>query len=576
MSLRWKLSLLSAALIIFVVGISAYFSYRSVSRAVEQTVAEYSSQMAENTAKHVDAAAYKKFLAQPVEGELYWKMRNELNDVREKTRALYITTVAAQDGQVRILLDGQPAGSAIASPIGEPTEALNIEQVEAVMRGEKLRMGLVHDEKYGDYLPATAPIKDGAGQVIGVLEMDIGAPFVNQLVQDVIVGNIPTFLVTSTALVLLSATLFALLVRRSLRPLQDVTEAAEKIAAGDFSTPIEEKVTAAVGRRDEVGKLAHSFQVMEDTLAGFLRSVRTSVDEVAVSAEGLSAATGQSEASAAQVADTIQEVADGSARQNERARDIVRMMQQALHDVGTGKEQAEHNRHSTRRAVSISCQGQEAIRQAEAHMPIISRSVSQACETMERLTQRSEQIGDIVTVITGIASQTNLLALNAAIEAARAGEHGRGFAVVADEVRRLAEQSNTAAQKITELVQMILQGMDQTVLSMRESEQAVAEQIELVQEGGRSLGAIATCIQAVEEDSHVMAQSFDRIETTVEGVLRHIEEITSILEEASSAAQEVVASAQEQSATVQEIAASAGDMAHIARRLRGELEKFSL
>ncbi|BAU28804.1 methyl-accepting chemotaxis protein [Aneurinibacillus soli] len=575
MSLRRKLFLLSASLIIFVVGMSAFFSYRSVSRAVEQTVAEYSSRMAENTAKYVDTAAYKKFLAQPVEDETYWKLRRELNDIREKTGALYITTVEVRNNQVRILLDGQPKNSNIASPIGESTDALSTEQVAAVMRGETLRMHLVHDEKYGDYLPAVAPVRDKAGQVIGVLEMDMSASFVNELVQGIIMENIPTFVLTSVVLVLISTALFSWLVRRSLRPLQDVTETAEKIAAGDFSTPMKPNVTVSASQRDEVGRLAHSFQVMEATLAEFLRDVKTSVDGVAADAERLSAATEQSEANSVQVAHTIQEVADGSMQQNERARDIVRMMKHARDVVGTGKKQVEQNSHRTQQAASISRQGHQAIRHAVEHMPAISNSVGQACETMDRLTERSSQIGDMVTVITSIASQTNLLALNAAIEAARAGKHGRGFAVVADEVRMLAEQSNGAARQITELVRVILSEMDHTVLSMRASEQAVAEQIELLHEGGHALDAMAACMKDKEEDSRGMAQSFSEIELTVENVLAHIEEITEILEEAASAAQEVVAVAQEQSATVQEIAANAEDMAQISQHLRGELGKFT-
>ncbi|WCN36627.1 methyl-accepting chemotaxis protein [Aneurinibacillus uraniidurans] len=575
MSLRRKLFLLSASLIIFVVGISEVFSYRSVNRAVEQTVAEYSSRMAENTVAHMDTETYKKFLARPADDETYWKLRRELNDLREKTGALYITTVEVRNNQVRILLDGQPKDSKIASPIGEPTEALSAEQVAAVMKGETLSMHLVHDEKYGDYLPAVAPIRDQTGQVIGVLEMDMSASFVNDLVQGAIIDNIPTFVPTSVGLVCVSTLLFSWLARRSLRPLQDVTETAEKIAAGDFSSPVKQKITIADNSQDEVGRLSHAFQLMETTLAGFLRNVQTSVDGVAADAERLSIATEYSEASAASVACTIQEVADGSVQQNERARDIVQMMKQARDVVGTGKKQIEQNNHRTQQAANISRQGQQAIRQAVEHMPTISHAVGQACETMERLTERSSQIGDIVTAITGIASQTNLLALNAAIEAARAGKHGRGFAVVADEVRLLAEQSNAAARQITELVQDILLEMEHTVSSMRTSEQAVTEQITLVHAGGQALDAMAVCMKEAEEDSSGMAQSFNQIESTVENVLVHIEEITSILEEAASATQEVVASAQEQSATVQEIAANAEDMARISRQLREELARFT-
>ncbi|MED4728124.1 methyl-accepting chemotaxis protein [Aneurinibacillus migulanus] len=575
MGLRGKISLLSTVLVVLVVGISAFFSYRGVMEAVERTVAEHSIQTAENAVKYVDVQAYKRFLANPVENEDYWNIRNTLNNVREKIGALYVCTIALNKNELNIMIDGQPKGSDVTSPIGEPTEVLSYTEAAHIFQGGKIRSSIVQDEKYGDYLPAVVPIKDETGQVIGLLEVDVSAPFVVSLIKEVISSALPAFLMTSILLIVGSIVLFAFFLRKSLRPLRVVTETAEKIAAGDFSIQIEKEVVSKK-RNDEVGKLAHSFQVMEDTLASFLRQVQQMVDHVAVAAEHLSQATEQSEHTSTRVAQTIQEVAEGNNKQSEQAEEIVRMMGEANDFVASGKEQAERNMKNALAAVAISNEGQQAIQQAIEYLPAISEAVEKACKTMEQLAHRSVEIGNIITVITDISSQTNLLALNATIEASRAGEHGRGFAVVANEVRKLAEQTNTAAGMITTLAQAIQQETEATMHSMRHSQQVVRQQVQMIRQGGQSLDAIVEHVRITETDSRNMKEMLENMNGTVEGVLQGIQEIATIIQEASSASQEVAAAAEEQLATVQEIAASACEMADVSKNLHEELRKFTL
>ncbi len=573
--LRGKISLLSTVLVVLVVGISAFFSYRGVMEAVEQTVAENSIQIAENAVKYVDVQAYKRFLANPVENEDYWNIRNTLNDVREKIGALYVCTIALGKNELNIMIDGQPKGSDVTSPIGESTEVLSYAEASQIFQGKKIGSSIVRDEKYGDYLPAIVPIKDKTGQVIGLLEVDVSAPFVTSLIKEVISSALPAFLMTSILLIVGSIVLFAFFLRKSLRPLRVVTETAEKIAAGDFSIQIE-KEGVFKKRNDEVGKLAHSFQVMEDTLASFLRQVQQMVDHVAAAAEHLSQATEQSEHTSTRVAQTIQEVAEGSNRQSDQAEEIVRMMGKASEFVASGKEQAERNMKNALAAVTISNEGQQAIQQAIEYLPAISEAVEKACKTMEQLVHRSVEISNIITVITDISSQTNLLALNATIEASRAGEHGRGFAVVANEVRKLAEQTNTAAGMITTLAQAIQQETEVTMRSMRHSQQAVGQQVQMIRQGGESLDAIVEHVRVTEIDSRNMKEMLENMNGTVENVLQGIQKIATIIQEASSASQEVAAAAEEQLATVQEIAASACEMADLSKNLHEELRKFTL
>ncbi|MFT9846268.1 methyl-accepting chemotaxis protein [Aneurinibacillus sp. REN35] len=576
MSLRMRISLSAALLVLLVVGISAFFSYWSVSRAVEQGISAYSAQTATNTVAYVDINTYKKLLAHPEENEAYWTIRNTLNDVREKLGALYVYTLTVDGDALHIMVDGQPKHSKTASPIGEAVTATAFEDVAPALQGRTAYSGLIHDEKYGDYFSAFAPIKDENGAIIGVLGVDLHAPFVASLTQDILASNIPTFILSSLLLLAFSILLFMYVVQRSLRPLHLISKTAEKIANGDLTSTVEAELAISANRKDEVGQLAHSFQIMETRLSHFIRQVQHTVDHVAASSEQLAHATGQTEQASHQVATTMQEVAAGSVRQAEQTQHILQMMQNMTNHVHEAKAQADRNLDNTGAAVQISDEGKRAMDEAIDYLAYSMSTVKKAAETMQNLGVRSKEISTIITVITEISAQTNLLALNAAIEAARAGEHGRGFAVVADEVRKLAEETNQAAGKITGLIQSIQSETLETMTIIKQSEDAFEQQMEMIERGGIALVSIVERVKHTQEDSASMQIILDHVNAHTQQVFHALEEISSIIEEASSASEQVSAAAEQQLATVEEMAASVAETGRLSHQLHAELRMFRI
>ena len=237
-------------------------------------------------------------------------------------------------------------------------------------------------------------------------------------------------------------------------------------------------------------------------------------------------------------------------------------------------------------------------------MQNIKQRVGVSAEKVQEMGSRSDQIGDIVTTIEDIASQTNLLALNAAIEAARAGEAGKGFAVVADEVRKLAERSSTSTKEIASLIKSIQKTVSEAVTAMDDGAKEVERGVLIANEAGDSLVEILKAAEGVSEQAEQAAAAaeemsasanelvaaVDSVSAVIEEntaateqmaagsteVTQAIENIASVSEENSAAVEEVSASAEEMSAQVEEVTASAQTLAELAKQLQAVVNQFKV
>lgn len=355
------------------------------------------------------------------------------------------------------------------------------------------------------------------------------------------------------------------------RPITGVASVANRISAGDLTV---EKLT--IKSRDEVGQLSQSVNAMVDNLRTVIQQVNGSAADLASSAEQLSVNAEHTSKATEQIATTIQEVAYGAEKQVQSVEESVT----AIQGVSMGVEQvaanAENAAESAIEASQIAVDGNQKLHVAINQMQLIDRTVNDIADIVKRLGASSQEIGQIVQVITAIAEQTNLLALNAAIEAARAGEQGRGFAVVADEVRKLAEQSAKSAQQIEQLIGAIQHESNQAVQSMEKGTKEVALGLEVVNNAGQSfeqiqdsVNQVASKIQEVKAYSQQMAVG-----------TKHAVELVSVIEDvavnSADGTQSVSAATEEQLAAMEEVTSSAGSLARIAEELQSHVNKFKV
>ncbi|WP_408605284.1 methyl-accepting chemotaxis protein [Bacillus timonensis] len=315
---------------------------------------------------------------------------------------------------------------------------------------------------------------------------------------------------------------------------------------------------------------------MAKSLREVIQQVGLNADQVAASAEQLTASSEQTNDATKQIAETMQQVASGVDKQVKSIDET----SQTVNEMATGVQQiagsAQQVTSSALETTEKASEGRQSIKTVVNQMSSINDTFTELSGVVKGLGQRSVEIGQIIEVITGIADQTNLLALNAAIEAARAGEHGRGFAVVADEVRKLAEQSATSSNQIAQLILAIQNETNKAVETMEVATEEVVSGIGLVNTAGTAFTQIEDSITDVTTQIQEVSAAVQQMAAGTEQMVQSMQLITEIAEESGSGTQEVSAATEEQLASMDEISASAGALAHMAEDLQEVISKFKM
>lgn len=378
-------------------------------------------------------------------------------------------------------------------------------------------------------------------------------------------------LLLSLLSILLAVGINWLLSRKISKPLGAIASISNRIAAKDLTVKDIE-----VKNKDEIGELAVAFNGMARNLRSLIAEAGQHAEQVAASAQELTASSEQSSGAAEFSARSIEEIAAGTVRQTRSIEESAHAMQELNAGIQHVASNAENVRSAAVQASEIAADGNRKIQRTISQMNSINHTVGGLAQSVRGLGERSQEIGQIVSVIGGIASQTNLLALNAAIEAARVGEQGTGFAVVAQEVRKLAEQSAQAADQIARMIAAIQEDTAQAVLLMESGTAEVAEGIGAVHSAGEAFEQIRQSVGGLTNQIQEVSAASEEMSAGTEQVWHSIRTISGIAEQSSAAMQQVSTVVEEQLASMEEIAASSTDLASQSQRLQALIQTFKV
>lgn len=324
-------------------------------------------------------------------------------------------------------------------------------------------------------------------------------------------------------------------------PLQHGVKLAEAIKGGDMTNKIE---ASLMERGDEIGQLMKSLSGMSEKLRGLIGNISQSSNQIASASEELSS--------------TAEQMSRGMQQQTSQTSQIASAMEEMSATVLEVAKNSQSASSSAIEASSTAQRGGEVVTRTISGMMSIAATVEQSARTIGELGKSSDQIGEIVAVIDDIADQTNLLALNAAIEAARAGEQGRGFAVVADEVRKLAERTTKATKEIAQMIKTIQKDTGSAVAAMDAGTKEVKEGVDLANQAGESLVQIVDAVHKVNDMIRQIATAAEEQSNAAEEISKSVEEIASITKETSSGSNQTATASHELSKMATELQGTVG------------------
>jgi len=343
------------------------------------------------------------------------------------------------------------------------------------------------------------------------------------IVRDTDAAHAKNMLLMATALALAFGMVAAWAITRQIViPLNQTLKVAERVAAGDLTHNLTSK------RRDELGQLQRAMQSMTLGLRELISGISDGVTQIASAAEELSAVTEQTSAGVNSQKIETDQVATAMNEMTATVQEVARNAEEASEAAVAADQQAR--------------EGDKVVGEAIAQIERLALEVGNSTAAMGDLKRESDKIGSVLDVIKSVAQQTNLLALNAAIEAARAGEAGRGFAVVADEVRSLAQRTQKSTEEIEELIVGLQNGTQQVATIMDNSRILTDSSVELTRRAGGSLESITRTVSAIQSMNQQIAAAAEQQTAVAEEINRSVLNVRDVSEQTSAASEETAAS----------------------------------
>ncbi len=420
------------------------------------------------------------------------------------------------------------------------------ELLAALEQAEKEGVGrtVAYKDDFGKWISVVSAIKDRKGELIAFAGLD----FSYETITKTLTKALNRSIIIGFAAALAGITIIFWSTRFFLRPLRRINALAEAAADGDLSGKVN------IRSRDEIGLLGQYFNHMTGNLRTLIEHIAATSRQVSAASETLQAGAQNSVHALASITGAMEQLSDRSAKQYQGTQESSRAMEEMAIGIGRVAESAGYASDASSDARQRAGEGNDQMQVNMNQITGVMSTVKQTVEAIERLRAMSVEIGEVTNLIANVTKQTNLLALNASIEAVRAGEHGRGFAVVSGEIRNLAEQSKLSAERIAELIERVQHETQAAVVAI-----------------DQGLGEVFAMKQVAEQTD----DTFQHLSQTVQKVADQMMDVYSVSEQMSASSEEVSASIAELAELSRQTSELAGEISTAAEGQQDAMSKVS-